>query len=252
MYQESEMVGIQVLYVEEGLFDARVTYTLNFADGTRLLRRARSKKLPRLTAAQTVAAAQPMGRARSGLLRLNVRSLFAVTLADGTMHLIQVWADTQEEEDLLRLGAAAAAQPPAAAPADTAAPAASAASTPAAPAPAARTAPAMRRGKAQTGSAESYLLKPNELPQGVYQIGQDIPAGTYDLFVTYGEGKVDLRQYVDGKAIDGTWEFYHVGRKEKYQHPELVHLSCREGYTLKIEGNVVLKIVPSRPVQIRL
>ena len=110
----------------------------------------------------------------------------------------------------------------------------------------------MRRGKAQTGSAESYLLKPNELPQGVYQIGQDIPAGTYDLFVTYGEGEIELSQYAGNRKYEGEHQFYHVGRKEKYQHPELVHLPCREGYTLKIKGNVVLKIVPSRPVQIRL
>ena len=103
-------------------------------------------------------------------------------------------------------------------------------------------------------NVEPYHLGRNELPQGTYLIGRDIPPGTYDFFVVYGDGgKLDLSKIgEDGKIINVTWKFYWVGLKESYEKREVLHVLCEEGYTLKIKGNVILKIAKSQDVYIDL
>ena len=99
-----------------------------------------------------------------------------------------------------------------------------------------------------------YSLKKNELPQGSYLIGRDIPPGTYDFFVVYGsDGKFDIAMYnTDGKIVDGTWDFYWVGLKNNYEKKELIHIACKNGYTITISGNVILRIAKSNNVMIDL
>ena len=103
-------------------------------------------------------------------------------------------------------------------------------------------------------SPKPYRLNKNDLTQGEYVIGKDIPVGIYDFFVVYGNGgKFDIAKYDDNdKIIDGTWAFYWVGLQETYEKKELIHIDCKEGYTVKISGNVVLKIVKSQAVRIEL
>ena len=103
-------------------------------------------------------------------------------------------------------------------------------------------------------SPEPYRLNKNDLTQGEYVIGKDIPVGVYDFFVVYGNGgKFDIAKYDDNdKIIDGTWAFYWVGLQETYEKKELIHIDCKAGYTVKISGNVVLKIVKSQAVRIEL
>lgn len=100
-----------------------------------------------------------------------------------------------------------------------------------------------------------YILKKNELPQGNYLIGRDIPAGVYDFFVVYGHsGRLDVAKYDEnGDIINGTWDaYYWIGLKEDYEHREIIHVNCRNGYTVKIEGNVIVKIAKSQKVNIEL
>lgn len=103
-------------------------------------------------------------------------------------------------------------------------------------------------------SKETYKLNNNELTQGKYIIGKDIPVGVYDFFVIYGSGgKFDIAKYDDtGKIIDGTWTFYWVGLQQSYEKAELLHIDCKEGYTVKISGNVILRIAKSQVVRIEL
>ena len=105
-----------------------------------------------------------------------------------------------------------------------------------------------------TPLSRPYDLKVNELAQGAYKIGVDIPAGTYDFFVVHGNGgQFDIAKYDDAdKVQDGTWSFYWVGLKEEYEKKELIHIECPEGYTIKISGSVVLKIAKSKNVTINL
>ena len=103
-------------------------------------------------------------------------------------------------------------------------------------------------------SPGAYRLNKNDLTQGEYVIGKDIPVGVYDFFVVYGNGgKFDIARYDENdKIIDGTWSFYWVGLQETYEKKELIHIDCKEGYTVKISGNVVLKIVKSQSIRIEL
>ncbi len=100
----------------------------------------------------------------------------------------------------------------------------------------------------------SYTLNKNELPQGKYQVGIEIPAGVYDFFVIHGTGGKFSKMIYDsnGKITDETWTFYWVGLKESYEHKELIHIDCQSGETIEIGGNVVLKIVRSQKVNIEL
>jgi hypothetical protein len=108
--------------------------------------------------------------------------------------------------------------------------------------------------QASSAPMRPQQLGTNELPQGSYLIGRDIPAGTYDFFVVYGTGgQFDLGQYDEhDKIVNGTWDFYWVGLKEDYEHKELIHIECKDGYTVKIRGNVILKIARSQPAKIDL
>ena len=71
--------------------------------------------------------------------------------------------------------------------------------------------------------------------------------------MVYGGGKFDLAMYdADGKIIDGTWDFYWVGLKNSYERKELIHVACKNGYTITISGNVILRIAKSNNVMIDL
>lgn len=100
---------------------------------------------------------------------------------------------------------------------------------------------------------EAYHLGVNELPQGKYKIGRDIPAGTYDFFVLHGDYASVVLETLDayGNRV-GDWTYDRVGLKEKGAHRELIHVQCKSGQTLSISGNVVLKIVKSQKVKIDL
>ena len=99
-----------------------------------------------------------------------------------------------------------------------------------------------------------YNLKTNEITQGEYKIALDIPSGTYDFFVVYGDGgSFNICKYSDdGKIENGTLQLYNIGLKEEYEKSELIHIECKCGYTLKISGNIVLKIVKSNNIVIDL
>ena len=104
-------------------------------------------------------------------------------------------------------------------------------------------------------SSLPHNLKTNELPQGEYLIGKDIPTGTYDFFVVYGSGgRFDLAKYDDnGQIINGTWKQFHwIGLKESYENKELIHIQCDDGYTIKISGNVIMRIAKSQEIKIDL
>lgn len=105
-----------------------------------------------------------------------------------------------------------------------------------------------------TKAVEPYRLRKNELPQGKYVIGQDIPAGTYDFFTVYGNGgRLLIAKYDSkGKIIDGTSAWFWVGLKESYEQREVIHVSCKEGYVLEVTGNVILRIAKSQKVCIDL
>ena len=178
--------------------------------------------------AKPIVSAECLGKVYCGIIKSDVRVLFIVKLNNGTAQIIQTREGTKETLRLLQLSEDTAngyvAPPPPPPP------------------------------KSSTTPVKPYQLGKNELPQGSYLIGRDIPAGTYDFFVVYGTGgKFDIGKYdANDKVINDTWDFFWVGLKEEYEKRELIHVQCKEGYTIKISGNVVLKIARSQQVRIDL
>lgn len=98
--------------------------------------------------------------------------------------------------------------------------------------------------------ADRHIAKSANLPQGSYIVGRDIPAGTYDISVTFtgsmwmdiyvyadggnGEQKQDFTVFANGDYGDGTG-FFHV---------ELVEgdlLRCTAPITLTVSAGIMFK-----------
>lgn len=227
---ENTVVDIQILNVEDHGSNVLVNYTKVFGNGSKKTCRTHVRDLGgyyRFFSAKPIVTAECLGKVYLGLIKSDVRILFIVKLNDGSAELIQAKEGSEASLKLLQLSE------------DTAN---GTVSAPVSPPP------------AQTRNVEPYQLKKNELPQGSYLVGRDIPAGTYDFFVVYGNGgSFDIAKYDSkGEIINGTWTSFWVGLKEDYEKRELIHISCQEGYTIKIKGSVILKIARSQSVKIDL
>lgn len=227
----NQVVDIQLLNIESRFSEMIVDYTQIFRDGNRRTCRTNVRDLGGyygFFSPKPIVIATCMGKVNCGAAWNDTRILFVVKLEDGSAQLIQVREGSQESLKLLELSGEAAKG---------------------------RTQlVSVPKSQGNNTSVKPYPLGKNELPQGSYLIGRDIPAGTYDFFVVYGfGGKFDIGKYdANDKVIDGTWNFFWVGKKEDYEKRELIHIQCKEGYTLKISGNVILKIARSQPVKIDL
>lgn len=85
----------------------------------------------------------------------------------------------------------------------------------------------------------------NELPQGVYIIGKDIPPGTYDFQFVWGHGIISLysaKEFTLGNEKFSQW----VGNKESYEMTACVNVKCEEGWYLHVQGNLIVKISKSQ------
>lgn len=231
MNTEKTVIDIQILNIEDHGSNVLINYAKTFGDGTKKTYRTHVKDLGgyyHFFSPKPIATAICLGKVYVGIIKSDCRILFTVRLVDGTSELIQVKEGSSESLKLLQLSD------------DTINGTIQAPSTP------------VRRVNAD--DVQPYQLGKNELPQGTYLIGEDIPAGTFDFFVVYGTGgKFDLAQYdTNGKIVDGTWNFFWVGLKEDYEKRELVHIQCKEGYTIKISGNVILKIAKAQQIKIEI
>ncbi|HOD92601.1 MAG TPA: hypothetical protein PL054_01870 [Clostridia bacterium] len=95
------------------------------------------------------------------------------------------------------------------------------------------------------------VLGKNQLPNGVYIIGKDIPAGTYDFKWVWGSGT--LRRVVKQETEQKSSFYYeHMGIEEKYQTRLCINVKCDEGDRIQIEGNIIVEISKSKPVVIDL
>lgn len=214
-----KVVGIEVLNLETNTSKPVVSYKTTCADGTEEMHRTYVTSLGGYFTGfvpKPIQRAEFLCKVYCGRFRGDVRLLFTATMKDGSVQLLQAKEGSSASLELLKLTSQPAA--------------------------------------GETGPGQPYDLKENELPQGAYAVGTQIPQGTYDFLVVYGTGgKFSKAQYDDtGKIIDGTYEFYWVGLKEDYEKRQLLHIACKAGETVKISGNVVLKISRSKDVQLNL
>lgn len=94
-------------------------------------------------------------------------------------------------------------------------------------------------------------LKKNQLPQGIYKIGQDIPAGTYDFHLVWGNGRIEIytaEETILGNLSFGEW----VGDKQEYEKPDCINVRCDDGWFLYVTGNLIVEILKSKQIQIDL
>lgn len=94
-------------------------------------------------------------------------------------------------------------------------------------------------------------IEKNQLPQGIYIIGKDIPCGTYDFHLVWGNGRLEL--YNAPETILGNLKFGEwVGNRETYEKPDCINVFCSDGDYLHITGNLIVSIEKSKEVNIDL
>lgn len=94
-------------------------------------------------------------------------------------------------------------------------------------------------------------LKKNQLPQGIYKIGEDIPPGTYDFHLIWGNGRLEVykaEETILGNLSFGEW----VGNKQEYEKADCINVKMDEGWYLHITGNVIIEIKKSMGIRIDL
>jgi len=95
-----------------------------------------------------------------------------------------------------------------------------------------------------------FSLEKNQLPNGDYLIGRDIPAGTYDFTWVFGNGMILKFINDHDTTLGATTYFQHMGNKEDYEFRQCLNVKCEQGELLKIKGNIVVQISRSKAIKI--
>lgn len=92
-------------------------------------------------------------------------------------------------------------------------------------------------------------VQKNQLTQGVYAIGKDIPAGRYDFVCVWGDGSIK-------KSADADLKYYNfaqwIGFNKSYSTDKCIGIACADGEYLKIDGNIIVEIQKSKEIVIDL
>lgn len=98
---------------------------------------------------------------------------------------------------------------------------------------------------------ETYILGKNELPNGTYLIGKDIPVGVYDFNLLWGDGALYVSR--DGTTKLGALLFdQRLGHILKTDKTFCLNVHCEEGHYLIVHGNIAVSIKRSKPIQLEL
>ena len=100
-------------------------------------------------------------------------------------------------------------------------------------------------------SKKAPELKKNQLTQGVYKVGKDIPVGTFDFHCIWGNGRIDV--YKGEKTTLGNYTFgAWIGGTYEYEKMDCIHVVCEEGWHIHIIGNIIMSISRSKDIDIDL
>lgn len=114
---------------------------------------------------------------------------------------------------------------------------------------------AVKSGDVSPKYSEEYVpiqLQKNQLPQGSYIIGKDIPVGNYDFSWVFGSGVIKKYKNDHDTTLGATTYYENVGEQSEFQYRQCLHVECAEGEKLVIEGNLVVQIARSKPIEIDL
>lgn len=95
-------------------------------------------------------------------------------------------------------------------------------------------------------------LGKNQLPQGRYIIGKDLPEGTFDFTWVWGEGYLSPYKTDENTTLGNNLYLENVGIAHEYQYRQCLHLKCAAGNMLIIGGNLVVEISRSPRLDIDL
>lgn len=90
-------------------------------------------------------------------------------------------------------------------------------------------------------------IQKNQLPNGRYVIGKDIPVGNYDFEALHGSGII-VKHLSETTNEHNYYEFVSLKEENKY----LINVDCREGEVLVIPTNMVVAISRSNKVVLDL
>lgn len=94
-------------------------------------------------------------------------------------------------------------------------------------------------------------LKKNQLGANVYIIGKDIPPGIYDFLWVWGDGSILVSK--DETTLLGASKFFKwVGNRYDYEQRQCMNVVCDTGNYLHVQGNLIVEIRKSKPVEIDL
>lgn len=99
---------------------------------------------------------------------------------------------------------------------------------------------------------KSVSLGKNQLPNGDYLIGRDIPVGIYDFTWVFGNGDIMKFANDHDTTLGATTYFQHIGTKHDYEYRQCMNVDCKDGELLKINGNVIVEISKSKKVELEL
>lgn len=95
-------------------------------------------------------------------------------------------------------------------------------------------------------------LQKNQLPNGSYIIGKDIPVGTFDFTWIFGSGMITKYKNDHDTTLGATTYFQHMGSQYDYQYRQCLNVECAEGEKLVINGNLIVQIARSKQAEIDL
>ena len=95
-------------------------------------------------------------------------------------------------------------------------------------------------------------LGKNQLPQGRYIIGRDLPEGTFDFTWVWGDGYLSLYKTDENTTLGNNLYHENVGVAHEYQYRQCLHLQCTAGNMLIIGGNLIVEISRSPKLEIDL
>lgn len=94
-------------------------------------------------------------------------------------------------------------------------------------------------------------LQKNQLPQGIYKVGREIPAGVFDFHHVWGNGRIDV--YKAEETILGNLTFGDfVGDTNEYEKADCVNVVCEDGWYVHITGNLIVSISRSKEIELDL
>lgn len=111
-----------------------------------------------------------------------------------------------------------------------------------------------RSGQNAASAEGKPLIKlgKNQLPQGRYLIGRDLPEGTFDFTWAWGDGYLSLYKTDENTTLGNNLYHENVGVAHEYQYRQCLHLQCTAGNMLIIGGNLIVEISRSPKLEIDL